>query len=62
MLSYANYTSLVNGNPVATANTGASWYVQNKGKQVFAKDGFDNTNNQIASIVPPGPGVCSPSF
>jgi hypothetical protein len=62
MLSYANYTSLVNGNPVATANTGASWYLQNKGKQVFAKDGFDNTNNQIANIVPPGPGVCSPSF
>ena len=62
MLGYANYSSGANGSPVATANTGASWYNQNKAKQVFAKDGFDNTNNQIANIVPPGPGVCSPTF
>jgi hypothetical protein len=65
MLSYSNFPSSVNGNPVATANTGALWYyqgtVQNKGKQVFAKDGFDDTNNQIANISPPA-GSCSSTF
>ena len=61
MLLYSDYLSSVNGSPVATANTGANWYLQNKGKQVFAKDGFDNTNNQIANISPPA-GVCSSTF
>jgi len=62
MLSYANVLSSVNGSPVATAPSGATWYNQLKGRQVFAKDGFDDTNNQIANIVPSGPGVCHPSF
>ena len=31
-------------NGVSTAN-GASWYSQNKGLQVLAKDAFDNINN-----------------
>jgi hypothetical protein len=52
MLSYSNFPSGVNGNPVATATTGASWYLQNKTKQVLAKDGFDNFNNQTANIAP----------
>ncbi len=59
MLSYSNFPSGVNGNPVATATTGASWYLQNKTKQVFAKDGFDNFNNQIANIAPTS---CSSTF
>ena len=59
MLAYSNASSATNGNPVATANTGASWYLQNKGRQVYAKDGFDNINNTIASIAPTS---CSPSF
>lgn len=52
MLYYANYPSAVNGSPVATTNTGASWYQQGKAKQVIAKDAFDNFNNQIANIAP----------
>ncbi len=60
MLGYSNYTpSALNGSPVATATTGATWYNQNKGRQVYAKDGFDNTNNQIANIAP---SSCNPSF
>jgi hypothetical protein len=59
MLSYADFPSSVNGNPVATSTTGANWYLQNKSKQVFAKDGFDNINNTIANIAP---NSCSPSF
>ena len=59
MLGYANFPSLVNGNPVATANTGASWYQQNKGKQVPAKDSFDAINNVIANITT---SSCSPSY
>jgi hypothetical protein len=52
MLSYSNFSSVMNGTPVATATTGSTWYNQNKGKQVFAKDGFDNFNNQMANIAP----------
>ena len=59
MLGYANFLSALNGSPVATPNTGASWYKQNKSFQVFAKDGFDNINNQIANIAP---SAGSPSF
>jgi len=60
MLSYANFPSAVNGNPVATPNTGATWYQQVKSKQVIAKDGFDNINNQVANIAPSG--VCGSTF
>jgi hypothetical protein len=59
MLSYSNFLSSVNGSPVATATTGANWYLQNKTKQVFAKDGFDNFNNQIVNIAPTS---CGPTF
>ncbi len=59
MLGYANVSSAINGNPVATPNTGAIWYSQIKARQVFAKDGFDNINNQIANIAPTS---CSPTF
>jgi hypothetical protein len=59
VLSYANYASLVNGNPVAAPPTGATWYLQNKNLQVPAKDGFDNINNQIANIAP---AACGPTF
>jgi len=59
MLFYSDFLSGVNGSPVATANTGATWYNQNKSRQVFAKDGFDNINNQIANITTTS---CSPSF
>jgi hypothetical protein len=59
MLAYANYPSLVNGNPVATVNTGATWYGQNKAKQVPAKDSFDSVNNVIANIAPT---FCGPTF
>jgi hypothetical protein len=52
MLLYSDYASAVNGNPVATPTTGATWYNQTKGRQVFAKDGFDNFNNQITNIAP----------
>ena len=63
MLAYANANSTGgNGTPVASPNTGAVWYNQNKNpKQVYAKDSFDNFNNQIAGIAPAG-NVCSPTF
>jgi hypothetical protein len=54
MLAYANYPSLVNGNPVATSQKGATWYGQLKAKQVPAKDAFDAFNNNIANIAPAG--------
>jgi hypothetical protein len=60
MLAYSNAASLVNGNPVATATSGATWYNQNKARQVPAKDAFDNINNQIAKIA--ASHVCTPSF
>jgi len=60
MLSYSDFLSAVNGSPVASANTGATWYLQVKGKQVIAKDAFDNINNQIANIAPSG--ITTPSF
>ena len=59
MLFYANASSVPNGSPVASSPTGAAWYLQNKTRQVYAKDGFDNINNQIANIAPTS---CSPSF
>jgi hypothetical protein len=58
MLNYVDATSAVNGNPVSNIG-GSAWYLQNKGRQVFAKDGFDNINNQIANIAPTS---CSSSF
>jgi len=58
MLSYSNFLSATNGNPVSTV-AGASWYKQNKSKQVIAKDGFDNTNNQVANITT---NSCSSTF
>jgi hypothetical protein len=54
MLFYSDFMSSVNGNPVATPTTGASWYLQLKGKQVLAKDVFDAINNQNAPIAPSG--------
>jgi hypothetical protein len=60
MLSYSSFLSAVNGNPVATATTGATWYQQVKSKQVIAKDGFDNVNNQIANIATGT--VCTSTF
>ena len=59
MLAYANVLSTVNGKPVATATTGATWYMQNKSRQVPAKDSFDDFNNQIAPITT---SSCSPSY
>jgi hypothetical protein len=50
MLAYSDFPSSANGNPVASANTGATWYQQVKAKQVIAKDGFDNINNNVANI------------
>jgi hypothetical protein len=61
MLQYANFPSLVNGNPVASSPNGSTWYIQIKGRQVIAKDVFDNINNQIANIAPSGP-FGAPSF
>lgn len=61
MLSYANYPSSVNGNPVSNIG-GTTWYKQIKNpNQVYAKDAFDNFNNQIAGIAPAGT-TASPSF
>jgi hypothetical protein len=60
MLLYSDFASSVNGSPVATPNTGATWYNQIKGLQVVAKDAFDAINNQIAPIAPSGVGT--PSF
>lgn len=59
MLLYANASSVPNGSPVASSPKGAAWYLQIKTRQVYAKDGFDNINNQIANIAPTS---CSPSF
>jgi len=60
MLAYATYLSGVNGSPVASPTTGATWYKQIKNpNQVYAKDAFDNTNNQIANIAP---ASCSSTF
>jgi hypothetical protein len=61
LLSYANYASATNGSPVASPNTGQTWYMNNKGRQVIAKDVFDNINNIIAKIARPGTST-SPSF
>jgi len=61
MLSYSNYNSMQNGSPVATPNTGTTWYNQTKNpKQVYAKDSFDSFNNQKAYILPNSP--CGSSF
>jgi probable HAF family extracellular repeat protein len=61
LLSYANYSSKTNGSPVASPNTGQCWYADNKARQVIAKDVFDNINNDIAKIAPPG-ATTNPSF
>jgi hypothetical protein len=49
MLQYMNTdgTAFGNGNPVSNLG-GTSWYLQNKSKQVKAKDAFDAINNQVA--------------
>ena len=60
MLLYADFASTLNGNPVATATTGATWYTQIKALQVVAKDSFDAINNQIAPIA--SGGVGTPSY
>jgi hypothetical protein len=39
-------------NTVATAPTGASWYGQDKAKQVLAKDVFDAINNHVIFVAP----------
>ena len=57
LLTYADFLSVMNnGSPVATTNTGASWYQQVKAKQVIAKDVFDNINKSIANIATSGIG------
>jgi hypothetical protein len=61
MLLYSDFASSINGNPVATSNTGGTWYNQIKGLQVVAKDAFDAINNQIAPIAPTS-GVGTPSY
>jgi hypothetical protein len=61
LLSYSNYASLTNGNPVASSNVGQVWYIQNKMRQTIAKDVFDNVNNDIAKIAAPG-STANPSF
>jgi hypothetical protein len=50
MLGYANAdgTAFSNGNPVATSPAGATWYTNNKPKQVLAKNAFDAINNEAA--------------
>lgn len=59
MLFYADASSSVNGNPVSNAG-GGTWYNQVKNpKQVYAKDSFDATNNQVANIAT---SSCSPTF
>lgn len=61
LLTYSDFLSAMNGSPVATASTGATWYNQVKAKQVIAKDVFDNINNNVANIAPPS-GIGAPSF
>ena len=61
MLLYSNYFSTPNGMPVASSPNGSNWYRQIKNpRQVYAKDSFDNINNQIAPISPSV--ACSPTF
>jgi hypothetical protein len=60
LLSYANYASAINGNPVASSATGQVWYMQNKVRQTIAKDVFDNINNDIARIA--SGSITNPSF
>ncbi len=64
MLNYANYLSSMNGSPngSSVSNSGGSkWYNQVKNpKQVYAKDGFDTVNNQVANIA--SSGVCTSTF
>ena len=61
MLAYADFFSTPNGMPVASSTNGSNWYRQIKNpRQVYAKDSFDNINNQIAPISPSI--ACSPSF
>lgn len=64
MLFYSDFNSGVNGSPVATSPSGATWYNNNKSRQVIAKDAFDAINNQVALIAPPTPAsnITSPSF
>jgi len=58
MLAYSDLSSSTNGSPVSN-NGGSNWYNQVKTRQVFAKDSFDSTNNQVANIATQS---CSPSF
>lgn len=52
MLLYMNSdgSAYGNGNPVASANGGSTWYLQIKAKQVCAKDAFDAINNRVAFL------------
>jgi hypothetical protein len=58
MLAYSNYASGANGNPVSNVG-GTAWYLQIKGRQVFAKDAFDATNNQVSALTN---STCASSF
>jgi hypothetical protein len=51
MLLYMNSdgSAFGNGNPVASPG-GSNWYLQNKAKQVCAKDAFDAINNRAAFL------------
>lgn len=51
MLAYSDYLSLVNGSPVSNSG-GTTWYKQIKNpNQVYAKDGFDNVNNESRQLL-----------
>lgn len=59
MLAYSNFLSAINGSPVSNVG-GTTWYLQIKNpNQVFAKDAFDNTNNQVAGITT---STCASTF
>jgi hypothetical protein len=51
MLLYMNSdgSAFGNGNPVASPG-GSTWHLQNKAKQVCAKDAFDAINNRAAFL------------
>lgn len=51
MLLYMNTdgSAFGNGNPVSSPD-GSNWYLQNKAKQVCAKDAFDALNNGVAFL------------
>ena len=61
MLLYADASSALNGSPVASNDGGKTWYKQIKNpNQVYAKDGFDNINNDVAPVATGA--VCTSTF